>query len=182
LILLATAFLLSSGCATVPRPARDTPSESVSDPDKMGRMGRSALGDFNFGRDNIPEVLLRAVDHTYSPLATRDCATLGTEILALDSILGPDIDLLKAADKKHEYVSNVVVGAIRGMVPFRGVLRVLTGADRRDRRIAEAIVAGITRRGYLKGLGEAKSCPVPAAPIRMIDPGHILEASVSLHD
>jgi hypothetical protein len=133
----------------------------------MGRMGRTPLSDFNLGDDDIPDVLLRAVADTYAVPVPLDCTTLGIEIAAIDEVLGPDLDTLKAADKESDFAKTAVVGALRSMIPYHGVIGVLTGARKRARRISEAIAAGMVRRGYLKGLGESIGCEVPMAPRRV---------------
>jgi len=46
---------------------------------------------------------------------------------------------------------------------MRSWIRKLSGAERRDREVQEAIAAGIARRTYLKGVGEARGCKPPAA-------------------
>jgi hypothetical protein len=53
-----------------------------------------------------------------------------------------------------------------GLIPFRGWVRKLSGAERHSRLVAEAVAAGMTRRAYLKGLGQAQGCLPPAAPLR----------------
>lgn len=50
------------------------------------------------------------------------------------------------------------------MIPFRGWVRKLTGAERYSRKVSAAIAAGAIRRAYLKGLGQAAGCAAPAAP------------------
>ena len=54
--------------------------------------------------------------------------------------------------------------AANALIPWQGVVRFVSGADARDRRVRRAIIAGATRRAYLKGLGEEKGCAPPAAP------------------
>jgi hypothetical protein len=133
----------------------------------MGRMGRSPLSDFNLGEDNIPDVLLRAVADTYAAPSPLDCAALGAEIVEIDAILGPDLDTLKAADRADDFTRTALVGALRGLIPYHGVIRFLSGAGERERRIAEAVAAGAVRRGYLKGLGGSLGCAPPAAPVHI---------------
>ncbi len=161
-LLLALSVALG-GCASAPAPKREP-----APPAPMKTMDQSPLSDLNIGGGEIPDVLLRAVTDTYSKPSPLTCETLGAEVLALDIVLGPDLDTLKAADKPDEFAKTALVNAIRGLVPYSGVLRLLTGAKARQRRIAEAIAAGGVRRGYLKGLGESFGCEVPAAPVHVL--------------
>ena len=61
-----------------------------------------------------------------------------------------------------------MIGAVRntteGVIPFRGWVRKLTGAERYSRKVSAAIAAGAIRRAYLTGLGQAAGCEAPAAP------------------
>jgi hypothetical protein len=54
----------------------------------------------------------------------------------------------------------MTVDAIGGVIglPFRGVIRTLSGADYRERVLADAILSGIARRAFLKGAGRAAGC------------------------
>ena len=64
---------------------------------------------------------------------------------------------------------NIVSFEPGGAIPFRGVVRKLSGAESHDRLVQSAIIAGNVRRAYLKGLGEARGCMPPAKrcwPIR----------------
>ena len=155
-LVLAVAL---GGCASQPGPKPAVP------PAPLKTMEHSPLSDLNIGGSAIPDVLQRAVTDTYRKPTPLTCETLGEEVLALDLILGPDLDTLKAADKPDDFAKTALVGAIRGLVPYSGILRLITGAKARQRRIAEAIAAGGVRRGYLKGLGETFGCEVPAAPV-----------------
>jgi hypothetical protein len=53
-------------------------------------------------------------------------------------------------------------------IPYRGCVRRLSGAERHDRLVQAAIEAGAVRRGYLKGLGEARGCDPPATPSHVL--------------
>jgi hypothetical protein len=55
-------------------------------------------------------------------------------------------------------------GTTEGLIPFRGWVRKLTGAERHSKEVASAIAAGIVRRAYLKGIGQSHGCETPAAP------------------
>jgi hypothetical protein len=54
--------------------------------------------------------------------------------------------------------------AAQNVIPYRGWVRKLTGAERYSREVAAAIAAGTVRRAYLKGIAQAGGCTAPAAP------------------
>jgi hypothetical protein len=92
------------------------------------------------------------------------CKALAAEIRTLDEVLGQDIDLPPGAGPSLlERGGDLVVDALRrsaeGLVPFRSWVRKLTGAERYAREVAAAITAGSIRRGFLKGLARAYTCP-----------------------
>ena len=57
-----------------------------------------------------------------------------------------------------------VRGETQDLLPFRGWVRKLSGADRHRKAVEAAIKAGGVRRGYLKGMGMNMNCAPPAAP------------------
>ncbi len=131
------------------------------------------LGDLNLLRTKIPAVLLTALQAPYAPPADSTCAGLAAEIQMLDAALGEDLDAPKGpgpslAERGRAELDEAAVGAVKtsaeALIPFRGWVRKLTGAERASRQVTKAIAAGIVRRAYLKGLGQAQGCPPPAAP------------------
>lgn len=132
------------------------------------------LADLNLVREKIPEVLLQAKDAPYRVPAKRVCEALAQEIGALDHVLGPDLDAPKKeaggwVDRGVGEIGEAAWGALEGaassLVPYRGWVRKLTGAERRSKEVAAAIAAGIVRRAYLKGIGQNLGCEPPAAPL-----------------
>ena len=63
----------------------------------------------------------------------------------------------------YRFVSRSHVGP-RSILPFRGILREVTGAAENDRALRAAYTAGMVRRGFLKGLGLGRGCKYPARP------------------
>ena len=132
------------------------------------------LDDLNLKHTNIPDVLKRAVAGPYAMDGLKTCEAIAGEVGRLDAALGPDLDEPPPPDtrtrgqKLKQAAGDAVVGAVedetRSVLPFRGWVRKLSGAERRDRRVAEAINAGKIRRGYLKGAGMNMNCAPPAAP------------------
>jgi hypothetical protein len=114
----------------------------------VGQAATTPLSDLNIVRADIPAVLAAAQK-------------------ALDAALGPDLDT-PATDANPSLIERSANDALRrtaeGVIPFRGWVRKLTGAERYSREVAAAIAAGTIRRAYLKGLGAAAGCAAPAAP------------------
>lgn len=129
------------------------------------------LGDLNVMQPAIAAALRKAAAAPYAP-AGPSCDAIVWEIAQLDTALGPDFDTRAAAkDKILPSVSQLEREAAGGFIPYEGALRFITGADRRDRKAAEMILAGAERRAFLKGTGEARGC-VNAAPIRVKATAH----------
>ena len=131
------------------------------------------LGDLNLLRTKIPAVLLAALHAPYAPPVDGTCTGMAAEVQALDAALGEDLDGPKPpspslAERGRAEVDEAAVGAVKSsaeaLIPLRAWVRKLTGAERASRQVTKAIAAGIVRRAYLKGLGQAQGCPPPAAP------------------
>lgn len=125
------------------------------------------LSDLNVVRAEIPPVLQAAQKAPYAAPADRSCSALTADVQALDAVLGADLDT-PSTEKNPSLIergaTDVLRGAAEGVIPFRGWVRKLTGAERYSRDVAAAIAAGTVRRAYLKGLGTAGGCNAPAAP------------------
>lgn len=132
------------------------------------------LDDLNLKHIEIPDVLKRAVADPYAMEDMDRCEGIAGEVGKLDAALGRDLDEPPPPDKRtnvqkaKQVAGDAVVGVVedetRSVLPFRGWVRKLTGAERRDKRVAAAINAGKIRRGYLKGAGMRMNCAPPAAP------------------
>jgi hypothetical protein len=97
---------------------------------------------------------------TYGLAGTRTCAQLASGIAALNDPLGPDFAVTTAkkenkAGKLAEAGGKTVVNAI---IPFRGLVREISGAAPAQRRLADAIDGGYARRGFLRGFQAARNC------------------------
>lgn len=132
------------------------------------------LDDLNLLHGKIPPVLLAAQKAPYGPPADPTCAGLKAEIQQLDVALGADLDtpghpephtlLEKGWGEAEGAAVGTVRSAAESLIPYRNWVRKLTGAERFSRRVTAAIGAGIVRRAYLKGLGQAQGCGAAAAP------------------
>jgi outer membrane murein-binding lipoprotein Lpp len=155
LCLLAAAALLA-GCAS-------------SHQDKVANAATTPLSDLNVVRADIPEVLKAAAAAPYAVPEDTSCAHLASAIRALDDVLGPDLDVPASAgnpgllDRGEDAATGALQRTAEGVIPFRGWVRKLSGAERYARHVSAAITAGGVRRGFLRGLAAAKPCAAQRA-------------------
>lgn len=147
-------------CACATRP---TEAERGPPPSPQAKVGTTS-GDTGLGLAGAetPEAL-KAIAH--APYALSDpssCAALAQEIIAIDRLLGPDLDM-PAPDDRRDLAGRLAMGVVRGAIPYRWALRWMTQAGRKDRELQRAILAGVARRGYVKGLRRGINCP-PTTP------------------
>jgi hypothetical protein len=158
---MRTVFLLLPVAVALAACA-DTPKSSVVD------AAATPLSDLHIVRAEIPAALTAARKQPYAMPADAGCVALLAEVRALDEVLGPDLDTPATASNPGliERGGDAAVGALRntaeGVVPFRGWVRKLSGAERYARDVAAAIAAGTVRRAFLKGVGGARACPAAA--------------------
>lgn len=136
------------------------------------------MRDLNLLRAKIPPVLLDALDDPYARPHPATCPVLIALLEPLNEALGADIDeppspdgrdlIDKGWDTAEDTALGFMAGAAQDLIPMRGWVRKLTGAERHDRLVRAAITAGGIRRGYLKGLGESRGCNPPATPSHLL--------------
>lgn len=122
------------------------------------------LSDLNLTRDPIPEVLLWAHENTYDSEGMDSCDNIRMGIGDLDAVLGDDVDA-GSGDGRRLTPTGVAQSVVGMFIPFRGVIREVSGANSHEYQFRQAIAAGLMRRAYLKGLGEARGCEYPARPM-----------------
>lgn len=137
--------------------------------DKVSHAATTPLSDLNVVRADIPEVLKAAAAAPYALPADASCTGVAAAIHALDEVLGPDLDAPHTAgnpgllDRGEDAATGALQRTAEGVIPFRGWVRKLSGAERYARQVSAAITAGGVRRGFLRGLAAAKACAAPAA-------------------
>lgn len=159
-LLAIAAVLALSACAS-------------SDKNRVSDAVTAPLSDFNLVQAKIPEVLLKIEGQPYAVPGDQSCAALLADVQALDAVLGADFDTPETAERPSllargtTEAGNAAVNALRstteGVVPFRGWVRKLTGAERYSRKVASAIAAGGVRRAFLKGIRLSQGCPAVVA-------------------
>jgi hypothetical protein len=124
-----------------------------------------------------PEVLKHAKADPYAAPAAPACETIPHEIAALDEVLGPDADTPAQKTKMRARANRLISQALRSTIPHRDVVRFVTGADRRDKALNQAAMAGWARRGFLKGMEVNLGCPGHAQTAQAAD--HAAEPAVA---
>jgi hypothetical protein len=112
----------------------------------------------------IPPILKEVQANPYRYPVSPACESIPKEIVALNQVLGPDVDGEQAKTSKVHMAMNYA----RGMIPYRGYVRFLTRADSRDKALQAAATAGYARRGFLRGLEAHLQC-APAADAQVAD-------------
>ncbi|MFZ4541465.1 MAG: hypothetical protein ACOYNL_06600 [Rickettsiales bacterium] len=123
--------------------------------------------DVGIKREAIPPLLQVLVKNPYLLTQPMTCEDIRIEIAALDAVLGPDVCTPEnpsgtVGSRKGEYIEegasiagNQAAGLASSyldVIPFRGVVRSFSGANKHAKEIARAYEAGKLRRSFLKGL------------------------------
>lgn len=168
-VLLTLFALILGGCAATPghEPARVA--------QEMSEAAITPLNDLNLVHSEIPPILKAARKGPYARPSDTGCAAVVSEIDALEEVLEPDVDATKPnhkptlAERGADALEDAAVGMVRdttSVIPFRGWVRKLSGAERSSKEVASAISAGNLRRAYLKGMASASGCTLPVVSER----------------
>lgn len=124
---------------------------------------KTPLSDLNIDKKDIPPTLTNAITEPYTLAGLKSCKTLGSAVTELDAILGPDIEM---PQEEREKLSSgrIAQWVVARFIPFRGLIREISGANDQDLQLRTAVQAGMARRAFLKGVGEARGCKYPARP------------------
>lgn len=117
--------------------------------------------DLNIKKDQIPLLLVAAQQRPYTLSGLGTCQRLAAAIGELDTVLGDDVDLPQSEGRRMS-AGRVAQSVVGSFIPFRGVIREVSGANAHDREMQAAIIAGVARRSFLKGIGQGKGCRYPA--------------------
>lgn len=156
-IALAVCVLVTPGCAATTyshRPGDHRVGEAIGEP----------FRDTGWTRENPPEVLIRAAEAPYGLPSDPECSAILNEISALDLVLGSDLDEADGREDESDIdASGLLSGAIGGIIglPYRSIVRRLSGAAGRERVLRDAIFAGMVRRAFLKGVARTACAPAP---------------------
>ena len=133
-----------------------------NDPD-MGDAVLSPLEDVDLAQEGVDPALVAATADPYAHEDLATCNDIVAEIAEIDRVLGNDFDVATETNRELS-PARIARTIVRSFVPFRRIIREISGAEDRERRVEIAVTAGMVRRGYLKGLGQARGCDYPASP------------------
>lgn len=160
-----TSAAMAQGERSLPPVADQTTADDpdVADNDQLERAGHIAsqpVRDVGFNKTKIPLVLQEAVSGPYATPKREDCRWISYELARLDQALGPDFDV--EGKSKEDKIEQIAFAGgemvVNSLLPFRGLVREISGAAPADRRKSAAVNAGLARRGYMRGLAQAKGC------------------------
>lgn len=139
-----------------------------TDQSKLASAATTPLSDLNLVQAPIPAMLQEALKDPYAMPVDPSCATVVSAIRSLDELLGADLDVPATSsnpsllERGGAEVTARAVSAVQstadGVVPFRGWVRKLSGAEQYSSRVAAAIAAGGVRRAFLKGVNAGRAC------------------------
>jgi hypothetical protein len=123
-------------------------------------IGTQPVRDVGIMKREIPPILADAQNNPYSLKGLKTCKQLAAEVTNLNEVLGADYVVgnevkENRAGKLAEAGGKTVINAI---IPFRGLVREVTGAAPADRRLNAALDAGYARRGFLRGVHVKQGC------------------------
>ncbi|MGH6743587.1 hypothetical protein EDF58_1011399 [Novosphingobium sp. PhB57] len=158
LIMAAMAGTLAAGAAE----ARQDKPITSNEPSAVD-IAKTPVTDLNLEKTDIPPVLITAIKKPYDLSAMRSCKQIGAAVTELDGILGDDIDLPQDA-RDRVSTGRMAKWVVSSFIPFRGLIREISGANAQERAVLAAVQAGVARRGFLKGVGAERGCKYPASP------------------
>ena len=127
---------------------------------RAGEIATQPARDVGVQKIDIPPAIQQAAAAPYSLSGLRSCAQLNQAIAELNDVLGPDYSSgvtvhENRVGKLAEAGGKTVVNTI---IPFRGLVREISGAAPAERRLDAAIQAGYARRGFLRGVATVRKC------------------------
>ena len=154
--------------ATVALAATPVMAQTAADPANVRPedVVTSPLTDINLMKKDVPTVLVAALDNPYDFAGIKSCVGFTTAIMDLDMALGDDIDVAqtKTTEEKLGNGAGAIAKSVIGsFIPFRSVIRQISGANAQQRAWDRALYAGSVRRAFLKGMGQSKGCAYPAS-------------------
>jgi hypothetical protein len=166
-LLPAAMALMVAGClhaqprSKAPRKSPPASSSNFDETRKQAvQIGMQPARDVGLSKRKIPPVLEDALADPYRIKDLKTCAQLAAALRTLDEALGPDYQV---GGKYRENRAGKLAAAgaksvINSFIPYRSLVREITGAAPADRHMNAAVDAGLARRGFLRGVQYKQRC------------------------
>ena len=163
---VTASMVMLAGCSVFrsdrPAAASSAPADSKAEAtaEKAAEIATQPARDLGVAKTEIPDVLVQAAVNPYDRRSTQSCKAIAAEIVSLNEHLGPDY-LLTAGKDENKAGKLAEAGGrtiINTIIPFRGLVREMTGAAGAQRRLEDAVDAGYSRRGFLRGVQLTRKC------------------------
>jgi hypothetical protein len=127
---------------------------------EAGRIASQPARDVGASKVAIPPAVQKAAAAPYSLQGLGSCAQIKSAIFELNDVLGPDY---AGAVTVRENKAGKLAAAggktiVNTIIPFRGLVREVSGAAPAERRLNAAIRAAYARRGFLRGVATGRKC------------------------
>jgi hypothetical protein len=157
---VAAALLATAGQAVQQKPPQgsNTAAPAQSNSADAKEIVSQPVKDVGIQKTKIPPLLVEVSRNPYGTRGTATCGQISVAIADLNRVLGPDFSAAPPAGKKSNVAKAGGQAVVNSLIPFRGLVREVSGAAPAERRLDAAIDAGIARRGFLRGLRQARRC------------------------
>lgn len=157
LLPVSAIALLLAGTAGQAQDQPQTPPEKHSTAKDAGEIVSQPVRDVGLAKTRIPPLLEEVSEDPYGMYGAATCAQISRSIANLTGVLGPDFSTAPV-QKKGNVAKAGGAALVNSLIPFRGLVREVSGAAPAERRLNAAIDAGYARRGFLRGLKRARGC------------------------
>lgn len=168
-VALAAALLSALAAQVQAQPAKapaekspaPTASSSYDETRKQAvEIGSQPARDLGMSKRDIPPVLEDALIDPYGIRNLKTCAQLAAAVRTLNDALGPDYQ--SGGEYKENRAGKLAAAGgksvINSIIPFRSLVREITGAAPADRHMNAVVDAGLARRGFLRGVQYKQRC------------------------
>ena len=163
----ACALMVASGAqaqsrteAPEKKDAPETPSKFDETRKQAVEIGSQPARDLGMAKREIPPVLEAALADPYGLKGLKTCAQLGAAVRSLNEVLGPDY--APGGEYRENRAGKLAAAGgktvINSIIPFRSLVREITGAAPADRHMNAVADAGLARRGFLRGVQYKQRC------------------------
>lgn len=163
-----------TGCASIGLGGNDGDSQSSASTtastaanetrDGLGDAVLTPVSDLNLIERDIPDALTR-IENPYAFEPGTACSLIQQEIAELNAVLGADADadyVEDEAEGRGRDAADATLGLVSSttgsLLPFRGLVRYISGASEADQQVVAAYLRGHQRRGFLRGLNSQQEC------------------------